>query len=392
MYPALYKGAFGAYEPSLNNNRAAVSNNRTAIEYWLDELATKEKGTRVNYLRYFKDFLKFVNMTADEVLAQRIRDTASQDRKIQRRFESLLLKFIAYEKERGYAPLTLQTIWASVRSFFEIHYYPLMMRKKDYPKGASNGVRRATKEAILKVIESNPRNKTTLTALIMAFKDSGLRVSDMRKLKCEVILENPNANIVPITVITEKTNLKAKTFFGKEAITALKKYIEHRKKGSRKIEAENVTNDSPLFRIWRKGKVKPMSRENMTTLIRNAFLRIGKKKLSAHSLRKMLQTNLEKANVNPNWIDQILGHELINSRDAYSLPTDEELREAYQNAYRFIKVSPEITAPPQAPATSTKEEYSVAEARSLAEAKQLLAEGYKFEMDYGNVKLFKKGK
>jgi len=211
----IYKGAFGAYELCVNNNSATVSNNRTAMEYWLDELATKEKkGTRVNYQRYFKDFLKFVNMTADEVLAQRIRDATSQDRKIQR-FESFLLKFIACEKERGYAPLTLQTIWASVRSFFEIHYYPLMMRKKDYPKGDSNGVRRATKEAILKVIESKPRNKTTLTALIMAFKDSELRVSDMRKLKCNVILENPNADIIPISVITEKNKPESKDIFRK---------------------------------------------------------------------------------------------------------------------------------------------------------------------------------
>ena len=63
--------------------------------------------------------------------------------------------------------------------------------------------------------------------------------------------------------------------------------------------------------------------------------------MSAHSLRKKLQTDLEKAGINPNWIDQILGHELINSRDAYSLPTDEELREAYTKAYPFIRVYPE---------------------------------------------------
>jgi integrase len=331
-------------------------------------------------------------MTADEVLAQRIQDTASTDRKIQRRFESLLLKFAAHQKTQGYAPMTLQTIWASIRSFFEIHYYPLIMRKKDYPKGDSNGVRRATKEAILKVLESNPRNKTTLTALIMAFKDSGLRVSDMRLLKCNVILENPDADIIPITIITEKTNLLAKTFFGKEAITALKAYLEHRRKGSRGVEPENVTNDSPLFRIWRKGKVKPMSRENMTTLIRNAFLRVGEKKMSAHSLRKMLQTSLEKANVNTNWIDQILGHELINSRDAYSLPTDEELKESYQNAYKLIEVLPEITAPTATTAvTNTKdEEYSVAEARNIKEVKQLLTKGYKYEMDFNGIKLFTK--
>jgi hypothetical protein len=118
------------------------------------------------------------------------------------------------------------------------------MRKKDYPKSDSNGVRRATKEAVLKVLESNPRNKTTLTALIMAFKDSGLRVRDMRLLKCNLILEYPNADIIPITIITEKTNLLAKTFFGEEAITALKAYIEHRTTGSKAMEPETITNES----------------------------------------------------------------------------------------------------------------------------------------------------
>jgi hypothetical protein len=39
-----------------------------------------------------------------------------------------------------------------------------------------------------------------------------------------------------------------------------------------------------------------------------------------------------------NWIDQVLGHKLINSRDSHSLPTDEELREAYIKAYHFVTV------------------------------------------------------
>jgi integrase len=388
MQFSIYKGASGDDE-ALNNNRG-ISNNKKALEYWQDELVTKKKRTRVNYGRYFKEFLKYVGKTADELLAQRIKDTTNPDIKIQRRIESQFLAFIAHERERGYAPKTLQTIFASIRSFFDIHYYPLKIRKGDYPTGDSNGVRRATKEAVLKFLESKPRNKKALTALIMAFKDSGLRVSDMRRLKCDILLKNPNADIIPITIITEKTNLLAKTFFGEDAITALKKYIEHRKKGSRGIAPENVTNDSPLFRTWRKGKVKPMSRENVTTLVRNAFLRVGEKRMSAHSLRKMLQTSLEKANVNPNWIDQILGHKLINSRDAYSLPTDEELKEAYQNAYKFIKVTTEITSAPVPVTTNQQEAYSVAEARTMEEVKQLLAKGYKYEMEMNGVKLFTK--
>ena len=119
--------------------------------------------------------------------------------------------------------------------------------------------------------------------------------------------------------------------------------------------------------------------------------------MSAHSLRKALQTNLEKGGMNTNWIDQVLGHELLNSRDAYSLPTDEELKEAYETAYKFIRVYPEI-APiqPQTPkslitveATGT-ENLDVAEARNMQEVKALLAKGYKYEMEMDGVKLFTK--
>jgi integrase len=316
-------------------------------------------------------------MTADKVLAQRIQDTASPDRKVQRRFESLFKAFLAEEKKKNYAPLTLQTIFASVRSFFEIHYYPLIMRKGDYPTGDSNGTKRATKEQILKALEFKARHKPATIALIMTLKDSALRVSDMRLLKCDVILDNPYTDVIPIQRITKKTKLLAKTFIGEEAIEAIKDYIEERKEGSRHVPPETITKESPLFRTWTSGKVKRIPRGSFSGLIREAFVRNGEKRMSAHSLRKKLQTDLEKANVNPNWIDQILGHKLINSRDAYSLPTDEELREAYAQAYPLIKVYPEINATPlQTPKPETTEDYSIKTAATPEEAMQLLKEGY----------------
>jgi hypothetical protein len=90
--------------------------------------------------------------------------------------------------------------------------------------------------------------------------------------------------------------------------------------------------------------------------------------MSAHSLRKKLQTDLEKAGVNPNWIDQILGHQLINSRDAYSLPTDEELK-VYAQAYPLIKVYPEVNAKPlQTPKPETTDGYNIRTASTPEEA------------------------
>jgi site-specific recombinase XerD len=336
-------------------------------------------------------------MTADQVLAQRIRDTASLDRKILKRMESIFRQFLAYEKTKNYAPLTLQTIFASVRSFFEIHEYPLMMRKKDYPTGDSNGAKRANKEQILKALEYKARNKATTTALIMTIKDSALRVSDMRLLKCDLILDNPNADVIPIQRITKKTKMLAKTFIGEEAITALKAYLDERRKGSRAIEPEAITRESPLFRTWQRGEAKPMSREDMSTLIRNAFLSAGIKKVSAHSLRRYYQTAMEEANVNVNWIDQMLGHELVNCRGAYSKPTDEQLEASYKRAYNNIRVYPKVepihreeSATPISVTNTGQESLDVAEARNMTQVKALLAKGYKYEMDMDGVKLFTK--
>jgi uncharacterized protein YeaO (DUF488 family) len=119
-----------------------------AIRYWQDELATKSDTTREIYLRDFLKFAEFTSKTADELIKQRQEDQISKDPKTQRQIESQLLKFIAAEKKKELAPVILQTYFAALRSFFEIHYYPLRMRRGDYPAGESIGVNIATKEAI----------------------------------------------------------------------------------------------------------------------------------------------------------------------------------------------------------------------------------------------------
>ncbi len=326
--------------------------------------------------------------------------------KIQRKIENQFLNFIAKKKTDGYKTATQQVIFSAIRSFFEAHYFPLRLRKGDYPKGASNGVKRATKEAILAILNQNTRHQTTVTALVMTLKDSGLRVSDIKNLNCNIILEalkkNPNTDLIQLNIITEKTKLLAKTFLGQEAIQAIKTYIELRQKGTTDIKPEIVTNESPLFRTWQHKEAKRLQRTSISNLIRNAFIRANEKRMSPHSLRKKLQTDLEKANVNTNWIDQILGHELINSRDAYSLPTDEELKEAYLRAYQHIRVLPELNTtstetPPQSkPMTqiteTEQEEQAILEikANDINAIKQALLKGYKHADTVENIRLYMK--
>jgi site-specific recombinase XerD len=391
---SIYKGAIGFPQQQKEYNIQQLSYNSPAVEYWQNELATLAEGTRVNYLRYFKAFCKFADMTADEILTQRTQDQTSKDPKIQRRIESLFRQFLKYEAEAGYAPETQKTIFACIRSFFEIHDTPLVMRRKDYPKGEANGVRRATKDLILKALE-HPKNKSlTLNAIIATINDSGLGVSDLRLLKCDLILDNPNKNLIMLKLLRKKTKTLAKTFLGEESITALKKYIEHRQRGTRSTPPEPITRESPLFRTHRKGTPRPMRRENISQLVQNAFLKIGEKHIAAHSLRKALQTNLEKGGMPTNWIDQVLAHKLINSRDAYSLPTDEELQEAYEKAYDTIRIYPTkalqqiTTQPTQQPQQTTTPD--IQEAHNIQEVKALLLKGYKIEITQDGTTLMSK--
>ena len=85
-----------------------------------------------------------------------------------------------------------------------------------------------------------------------------------------------------------------------------------------------------------------MSRGGLSAMVRFHCLKVGVK-LSAHSFRKYLQTNLDVAGVSPNLVDRILGHKLGGSRDPYSQPSDEQLLEAYKGAYQNLRVYPDKT-------------------------------------------------
>lgn len=318
--------------------------NSKALLYWQKELSNRDEKTATRYLQYFLEFCKYSEKSPDDILDQREQDSINPDKKTRRRYETELNLFIASKRKEGYKIASLQVMWAAIRSFFEMHYCPLIMRKGDYPTGDSEGVKRATDEAIIKAIARKTRLSFQTKPLMLFLKDTGLRISDAVAMNCGDIPQQIEKGICPIqiNVICEKTNLLAKTFIGQEAIDALKEYFKKREEGSLKwhkcVATEKIIPNSPLFKKWARGEVKRMNRISASHIIELAFREVGESRMSAHSLRKRLQTKLEKGGMPTNWIDHVLGHKLINSRDAYSLPTDEELRDAYIKAYSLVAV------------------------------------------------------
>jgi site-specific recombinase XerD len=352
-----------------------------AQEYWHREMATLATSTQEIYKQYFGKYLDYTGKTADELLAERIQEVRSDNKQVQRHAETTFKSFLALMR-KFYKPKTMQNIYASVRSFYELHNYPLKMRKSDYPKGEGIGQLRATTQACQKVLA---KANIPLKALTTTINDTGLGVSDIRHLKASIILDNPEAKIIRIQMLRQKTGDKIHTFLGEEAIAALKEYLKLRETGTANIPAETISRDSPLFRTWNKN-VKTPTRTGLSSVIAQAFKRAGFKNMSAHSFRKKLQTTLEKSGMNTNWIDLVLGHQLINSRDAYSLPTDEELEEAYTKAYDTIRILPS-TQPKENP---QEKQPDIIEVTTLEEAKQAILNGYHQAGTFNGIGLYTK--
>jgi len=327
------------------------------MNYWIGELANKAPATKEKYKLYFLKFSTYIGKTPNELLTQRKQDVKSDDIMTQRRIETALKTWIAeltVTKNKEVFPAstaTKQIGFAAVRSFFEMNYLPLKMRHGDYPTGQSLGSRVITTSVIRKILDDSEhtRLRRKVKALVLFLKDTGFRVSDAVIMNYGTIADGLERGdlFIPIQIITKKNKTTAKTFIGPEAIEAIKEYLAERRKGSQRrlnreyIHPEVITKSSPLFRTNERGSVKRMSRGGLSNMLNFHCQRTGEKKLSAHSFRKNFQTQLESAGVSPNWIDQMIGHKLINSRDAYSLPSDEQLLGVYQKAYSRLRVYPE---------------------------------------------------
>jgi site-specific recombinase XerD len=316
-----------------------------AQEYWLSELSNRRETTKKTYKEFFSQYLAFTGKTPDQLIQERKVEIKSDDIQEQRHAESMLKAFVSDLLKKGKSVSTVQIAYAAIRSFYEMHYSPLRMRRGDFPQGECLGSRAATKNHLKAIFANVKKTKDAfkVKAILMTLKDSGLRVSDARALKYGQIqapLEK-GETFIPLTLITKKNRTTAKTFLGPEAVEAIKAYLDERRKGTRRIEPEVLKAESPLFRTNENYKIKHIGREGFSTIVRFQCQAIGEKKLSAHSFRKYFQTQLEAAGTSTNWIDQMIGHRLINSRDAYSLPSDEQLLEAYKNAYSQLRVYPD---------------------------------------------------
>ena len=311
-----------------------------AIKFWMDSLVNRASVTKDRYLRFLLDFSKFLGKTPDEIYYERVEGFLknSDDPRQRGRYENLVKNWINQLKKR-YSIGSCRIALSAIKGFFEVQGVPLKL-KSDFPGGQAIGSRAITKEELRSLTEDVSLYTKTIVYML---KDTGLRVSDLRRLTYGDVrkgLEN-NDDFIPIKLRTKKSGTICRTFLGSESINLLKQYLKGRREGTRRIPPETIIDESPLIRSKTK-KIRPVSRGGLTVLILHHLKRVGlaDEDLSAHSIRKYTQTQLDASGIPANFVDVILGHKLAGVRGSYSMPSEKQLLEAYKKGYDNLRIDP----------------------------------------------------
>jgi len=310
-----------------------------SVRQWFDGLGTTSESTKKGYLEDLIKYCEWVKKTPDQLKQERKEQFKSEDEDVKRTAERLLSKY-ANSNARPHNSMVraIQTML----SFYRYNYMPLQgvrtpvrIREKDY--------KCPTVEDVRKMLEgSSSRDR----AIFLTLYQTGLRESSLVQLKLKHIKELFEGK-APVHIGLRSQELKgtysgleAHTFLGKDAIDAIRKYLDWRKD----VKGEKLTDDSYLFtRLDAIGQ--PLDAEQPLQIMMRTCKRVGiEPSFTPHDFRRAFQTNLEASGVPANWVKKMTGHKLAGEENPYSIPRIEQLREAYSKAEPKLTVTqvPEI--------------------------------------------------
>jgi len=237
-----------------------------------------------------------------------------------------LRKYLAVLKEKGLANRSVGRRLSALRSFFRflsregyIKANPVTMLSS--PKQEKHLPSFMTEDEVSKLIESAfAKNNDDLSglrnrAILEAFYSSGLRISELVGLDVEDI-----DFISGILKIRGKGKKERIVPIGDSALSALKKYLEKRKK-----ETSAVFLNKNNRRITTRGV-----RDIVVKYLHQAQIKPG---VSAHTLRHSFATHLLNRGADLRTVQELLGHANLSTTQIYLHLTTEKLKSVYDKAH-----------------------------------------------------------
>ena len=237
-----------------------------------------------------------------------------------------LRKYLAVLKEKGLGPRSVGRRLSALRSFFRflsregyIKTNPMLMLSS--PKLDKHLPSFMTEEEVSKLIESAfAKNEKDLLglrdrAVLEVFYSSGLRISELAGLNLEDV--DFISGIVKIRGKGKKERIAP---IGEAALTAIRKYLDRRKK-----PADAVFLNKNSRRITTRG-----IRDIVVKYLRVAGIKPG---VSPHTFRHSFATHLLNRGADLRTVQELLGHANLSTTQIYTHLTTEKLKSVYDKAH-----------------------------------------------------------
>jgi integrase len=208
-----------------------------SVKKWLNRLEANYKGsdfgessTKRAALYWLKQYCKFVNSNPDSLIHERMQQATSSNLNIKRKHEELVDSFIIHLKNQDKSPNTVSSAVGMIRSFYKSNYYGLEELTPLTPYNI-----RQFKIPTVKDIKKmcGLADAETKTWILCQF-NSGLANIDLLHLSLATLSseygtigQQLRRGTVPlhVEVRRHKTKEPTNSFFGPNAIEALKEYL-----------------------------------------------------------------------------------------------------------------------------------------------------------------------
>jgi len=330
-----------------------------ALKRWLNSIT--RNSTKYGYKTAFKAYTLFTGKTASALIDEALEDAKKDPRHRQDVVITRLVQFYKWLKteypkmsrgkgehkviSKGVSDKLAHHFVNAVRSFYATFDITVRMRGRHrLPRPRVTNKRMKVGSDQVKVLVDHARTPRD-RAIILTLFQSGMDVSTLCSLNYGDVAEGLSKEEYPMKLELHrpKTGVEYYTFLGKNAVNALKAYVDDMQNRGVKFR-----NDTTLF-LKERGK-EPIS----TNLVQNMLKSIAMKSgfvdkenngnefnpLSPHALRESFGSLMINSGVPDTIVDFWLGHEIGEMAEAYKGVQYESLRKMYAEREKLLSISP----------------------------------------------------
>jgi integrase len=338
-----------------------VNWNEPELVKWVGNIT--RKATQYTYKSSFRIYAEFTGMTAKELIDEAIEDSKRDVRERQDVVKTKLLNFYRWLKEeyprksrgkglhkivgKGVSDSAANTFVMAIRSFYATYDINVKLKgRQRLPKPKVENKRMNLTTADVKLLVDHARSPRDRAIILTTFQ-GGMDVSTLCSINYRDVARGLEANEHPLKLelFRQKRGIDYYTFLGRDAIEAIKAYVND-------LKAKGVVleNGMPLFlkqsiKAKKLQALEPNLIQNMLKKIAVASGLVDSNMngnvfnpISPHTLRESFGSIMVNKGVPDSIVDFWLGHEVGAMSDAYKRGRFEELKQMYSEKESFISI------------------------------------------------------